>query len=135
MRMIMKRLYGTAIKLLLAIGCSVFAFICVISLIVSAFFQGWGMYSNNRNEFTDYANRFAGTSYATLALSDYKDDFNKDKLSGMNCYYGIIKGENSEDVDFDDASSYLYRNFDITVPDNAYVGYYNMESEFKKSKF
>ncbi|SFH52241.1 Signal transduction histidine kinase [Pseudobutyrivibrio sp. OR37] len=122
----MKPLYNNFSKIMLAIGCSVFAFICVISLVVSVFLQEWRLYSDDRGAFSDYVNRFAGTSYATLALSDYKDDFNKDKLSGMNCYYGIIKGENSEDVDLDDASSYLYRNFDITVPDNAYVGYYKI---------
>ena len=131
----MKPLYNNFSKIMLAIGCSVFAFICVISSIVSVFLQEWRLYSNDRGAFSDYVNKFAGTSYATLALSDYQDDFNKDKLSNMNCYYGIIKGKSSDEVDLDDESEYLYRNFDVVVPDSAYVGYYRItpDTEFELS--
>lgn len=123
----MKRLYNNFSKAMLAIGCSVFAFICVISLIVCAFFQGWNIYSSNSDDFSDYVNRYAGTSYATFALSDYQNDFNKDKLSEMNCYYGIIQGKNSEDVDINDADAYLYKNFDVAkVPNDAYIGNYRI---------
>lgn len=126
----MKRLYNNFSKGLLAIVCSVFAFVCVISLIVCAFFQSWNLYSSNRDDFSDYVNRYAGTSYATLALSDYQGDFNKDKLSDMNCYYGIIQGKSSDDVDINNADVYLYKNFDVTkVPDNAYVGDYRISSD------
>ncbi len=129
----MKPLYNNFSKIMLAIGCSVFAFICVISLVVSVFLQEWRLYSDDRGAFSDYVNNYAGTSYATLALSDYQDDFNKDKLSNMNCYYGIIKGKSSDEVDLDDDSEYLYRNFDVIVPDSAFVGYYRItpDTEFE----
>ncbi|WP_052169782.1 sensor histidine kinase [Pseudobutyrivibrio ruminis] len=128
----MKRLYSNASKILLAVGCTIFAFICVLSLVICAFFQSWKLYSNDKEAFSDFAYRYAGTSYATLALSDNQDDFSKDKLDEMNCYYGIIKGTNAENIDLDDESLYLYKNFTTTVPDNAYVGDYsiNPDTEF-----
>ena len=107
----MKRLYSNASKILLAVGCTIFTFICVLSLVICAFFQSWKLYSNDKDAFSDFVYRYAGTSYATLALSDNQDDFNKDKLDEMNCYYGIIKGTNAENIDFDDESLYLYKNF------------------------
>lgn len=128
----MKRLYSNASKILLAVGCTIFAFICVLSLVICAFFQSWKLYSNDKEAFSDFAYRYAGTSYATLALSDNQDVFNEDKLDKMNCYYGIIKVTNAENIDLDDESLYLYKNFTTTVPDNAYVGDYsiNPDTEF-----
>lgn len=128
----MKRFYNNVSKILLAVGCTIFAFICVLSLVICAFFQSWKLYSNDKDAFSDYVYRYAGTSYATLALSDNQDDFSKDKLDEMNCYYGIIKGANAENIDLDDESLYLYKNFTTTVPDNAYVGDYsiNPDTEF-----
>ena len=118
----MKIFYNNFSKILLGIGCSIFAFISVISLVVCAFFQSMGLYSSRKDEFYDSVNRMAGNGYAALALSDYKDDFNKDKLKDMNCYYGIIKGAYNENTNLDDESIYEYKNFGKNVvPDNAYV--------------
>ena len=118
----MKIFYNNLSKILLGIGCSIFAFISVISLLICAFFQSLGLYSSRKDEFYDSVNRMAGNGYAALALSDYKDDFNKDKLNDMNCYYGIIKGAYNENTNLDDESIYEYKNFGKNVvPDNAYV--------------
>ena len=129
----MKIFYNNLSKILLGIGCSIFAFISVISLLVCAFFQSLGLYSSRKDEFYDSVNQMAGNGYATLALSDYKDDFNKDKLKDMNCYYGIIKGVYNENTNLDDESIYEYKNFDKNVvPDNAYVRtfYIGEDTEF-----
>ena len=118
----MKIFYNNFSKILLGIGCSIFAFISVISLLACAFFQSLGLYSSRKDEFYDSVNRMAGNGYAALALSDYKDDFNKDKLKDMNCYYGIIKGAYNENTNLDDESIYEYKNFGKNVvPDNAYI--------------
>ena len=126
----MKRLYNNLSKILLGIGCSAFAFICVISMVVCAFFQSWQAYSSNSDAFYDYVYRIAGNGYAALALSDYKNDFNQDKLKEMNCNYGIIQGSYNEYTDLDDESIYLYKNFDkVSVPDNAYVRTYHINDD------
>ncbi|MBP3263356.1 hypothetical protein, partial [Pseudobutyrivibrio sp.] len=70
----MKIFYNNFSKILLGIGCSIFAFISVISLLVCAFFQSLGLYSSRKDEFYDSVNQMAGNGYAALALSDYKDD-------------------------------------------------------------
>lgn len=126
----MKIFYNNLSKILLGIGCSIFAFISVIALLVCAFFQSLGLYSSRKDEFYDSVNRMAGNGYAALALSDYKDDFNKDKLKDMNCYYGIIKGAYNENTNLDDESIYEYKNFDKNVvPDNAYVRTFHIGSD------
>ncbi len=124
----MKIFYNNLSKALLSIGCTIFAFICVLSTIVFAFFASWDLYSSKKDAFSDYAYRYAGTSYAVWALSDSKDDFNRDKLDKMNCYYGIIDG-------IDTGDNYLYKNFTGKVPDNAYIGHYHIgkDAEFQLS--
>ena len=118
----MKRLYNNLSKVLLAVGCTVFAFICVISLFVFAVFASIDMYAGKKDAFAENVYRYAGESYAVLALSDSNDNFNKDKLDEMNCYYGIQKGHS-------EGSSYLYKNFDGKVPDNAYIGHYRISDD------
>lgn len=125
----MKRLYNNTSKFLLAVGCTVFAFTCIMSLLVCAYFQGWKMYSNDKNAFAEYMYDYAGDGYATLAFSDSNGNFNQAKLNKMNCYYGIIDGPCTEDLDYDDPSIYLYKNFDSVVPENAFLGFYSISSD------
>ena len=105
----MKRFYSRKAKILLAIACILFATCCLISTIS---YHILGIY-----DFRNRVNTDPGKAYATLALSKYDSDFNADLLNGMNCYYGIIDGNVTEDTDLNDAGTYLYRNFDgISLP-------------------
>ena len=105
----MKRFYSKKAKILLAIACILFATCCLISTIS---YHILGIY-----DFRNRVNTDPGKAYATLALSKYDSDFNADLLNGMNCYYGIIDGNVTEDTDLNDAGTYLYRNFDgISLP-------------------
>ena len=116
----MKRFYSRKAKILLAIACTFF-FVC-FCLSVIAFHE------LNRNGFRDefrkrvYDN--AGNAYAVQALSKYQSGFNVGFLNRMNCYYGIIEGYVSPDIDLNDPSIYLCHNFEgIPVPKDDYFIY------------
>lgn len=132
----MKRLYNNISKALLAVLCTIFAFICLLALITSLFLESWNAYDSRRDAFCDEVYRHAAKGYATLAMSDNEGDFNRDKLNKLNCYYGIIKDKYSENTDLSDTSLYLYQNFkNVKVPDNAFVRTYHIspETEYKLS--
>ncbi len=58
--------------------------------------------------------------YSIQALSDYKGKFNRDKLDKTNFRYGVIECDKDEldDIDLNDPSSYVTRNFDKKVTED-----------------
>ena len=132
----MKRFYSKAGKVFLGITCIVFTLIFLVSSISAGILGGRGLFSKDSSEFESNMNRIAGRSYATLALSKYKKDFNADRMEKSNCYYGIIQSEGSEDIDLTDDSIYLYHNFKGSdLPKNYFFEEYSLndESEFNIS--
>ena len=112
----MKRFYSKKAKILLAIACIFFAMSFFISAV--AYFVIFDSSMLGYDEFRKNIYESAGNAYAALALSKYDSDFNAGLLNNMDCYYGIIEGEVTDDTDLNNNETYVYRNFDgISVPD------------------
>ena len=95
-------------------------------------FENKLFYTNDASRYTleNEVNRAAGEAYAVLALSKYDSDFNVEMLNRMNCYYGIIETDNISNLDLNDNSIYLYRNFDgVSVPNDYYIRSYTINSK------
>ena len=124
----MKRFYSKSGKLVLSAICIVFALIFVISFLSCVYLGYWGLFSGSKNKFKNEMYEIAGLDYAAWILSEKDSGFTSKKLSEMNCYYGVIEGKQSDDLDYNSASSYLYKNFDgVKVPKNASIGTYGID--------
>ena len=125
----MKRFYSRAGKIFLAITCIVFTFLFSVSLFACGIMGNWGLFSSNNSDFEKELYRMAGNDYVAWILASEDDGFTSGRLDGMNCYYGVIKGKDTDDVDFKSDSSYVYRNFkNIDVPKDAYKEYYGIDA-------
>ena len=107
----MKRFYTKSGKVILSAICIVFALIFVISFLSCVYLGYWGLFSGSKNKFKSEMQEIAGLDYAAWILSEKDSGFTSKKLSEMNCYYGVIEGKQSDDLDYNSASSYLYKNF------------------------
>ncbi len=126
----MKRFYSRAGKIFLGITCTVFTFIFAVSVFACGILGNWGLFSSNTSEFKNELYKEAGRDYATWILYNADNGFTSGRLEGMNCYYGVIAGKETKDIDLNSDSSYIYRNFkDVKVPKNAFKNYYGIDSD------
>ena len=126
----MKRFYSRAGKIFLGITCTVFTFIFAFSIFACGILGNWGLFSSNTSEFKNELYKEAGRDYATWILYNADNGFTSGRLEGMNCYYGVIAGKETKDIDLNSDSSYIYRNFkDVKVPKNAFKNYYGIDSD------
>ena len=118
----MKRFYSKKAKILSAIACIFFTacfFVCLAATYIfknTVYTARDGVYGDvPKFELDAYYD--AGNAYAVQVLSKYDSGFTSELLDKMNCYYGVIEGDITNDTDLNDNSIYLYRNFDgINVP-------------------
>lgn len=124
----MKRFYSRAGKIFLGINCTVFTIIFAFSFLACAILGNWGLFSSNNSEFKKSIYNLAGADYAAWILANEKSGFTSESLQDMNCYYGIIEGNHTEEDDYNEDSIYLYRNFkDVDVPTDAYINSYRID--------
>ncbi|MCR5416737.1 MAG: HAMP domain-containing histidine kinase [Pseudobutyrivibrio sp.] len=116
----MRKIYKKSSKVILGVLCSGFGLIFIASLILSCFWANYGLYTST-DTFKKSIYDEAGSAYAVWAMAGANDNFNAKTLNKLNCNYGVIESNYSSNLDLNDDSIYEYRNFDTTVPEDAYV--------------
>lgn len=126
----MKRFYTKSGKVILSIICIIFSLIFSASFLACVLLENWGLYSSTRQEFKQTLRDMAGGDYSVWILSEANSGFQSEKLSQMNCYYGVIEGNDVSNIDLNNTSNYIYNNFNGTkVPENAYVDRYGIDKD------
>ena len=94
----MKRFYSKKAKILSAIACIFFTacfFVCFAATYIfknTVYTARDGVYGDVP-EFELDAYYDAGNAYAVQVLSKYDSGFTSELLDKMNCYYGVIEGD------------------------------------------
>ncbi|MCR4797914.1 MAG: HAMP domain-containing histidine kinase [Lachnospiraceae bacterium] len=118
----MKLFYTRTGKIFLGIISTISAFAFAVLIFLCAVFGSFGLFSSNTSDFDKELKEYAAQDYAAWVFYEADRGYTSDRLESMNCYYGIIAGDDISEMNLDLDSNYLYRNFSgIRVPKDAFI--------------
>lgn len=108
------------------IGITISGVVFLGSIVGAIVIQEAGMYDYEEEEFRKEAYESVAAHYSIRALDNMENQGEK-KWNDTNFRYGIVKAENIDDIDWNDESIYVERNFSYEVTeDDLYLRKYEI---------
>ncbi len=134
----MSKVYKRSSHLLYTIGICVFSMIMISSIVILNALDDCGLMYTSGTSLKKLLMDQAAYDYSIWALSDKDGDYNEEFMNEKGCNIGIIETDNGNlgDLDLNDSSTYIYRNFDQELPAQYYMTnvYTSDDSEFYLSE-
>lgn len=130
----MSKVYKRSSHLLYTIGICVFSMIMISSIVILNALNDCGLMYTSGTSLKKLLMDQAAYDYSIWALSDKDGNYNEEFMNEKGCNIGIIETDNGNlgDLDLNDSSTYIYRNFDQELPAQYYMTnvYTSDDSEF-----
>ena len=130
----MSKVYKRSSHLLYTIGICVFSMIMISSIVILNALDDCGLMYTSGTSLKKLLMDQAAYDYSIWALSDKDGNYNEEFMNKKGCNIGIIETDNGNlgDLDLNDSSTYIYRNFDQELPAQYYMTnvYTSDDSEF-----
>ena len=134
----MSKVYKRSSHLLYTIGICVFSMIMISSIVILNALNDCGLMYTSGTSLKKLLMDQAAYDYSIWALSDKDGNYNEEFMNEKGCNIGIIETDNGNlgDLDLNDSSTYIYRNFDQELPAQYYMTnvYTSDDSEFYLSE-
>ena len=134
----MSKVYKRSSHLLYTIGICVFSMIMISSIVILNALDDCGLMYTSGTSLKKLLMDQAAYDYSIWALSDKDGNYNEEFMNEKGCNIGIIETDNGNlgDLDLNDSSTYIYRNFDQELPAQYYMTnvYTSDDSEFYLSE-
>ncbi|MCR4636857.1 MAG: HAMP domain-containing histidine kinase [Butyrivibrio sp.] len=134
----MSKVYKRSSHLLYTIGICVFFMIMISSIVILNALNDCGLMYTSGTSLKKLLMDQAAYDYSIWALSDKDGNYNEEFMNEKGCNIGIIETDNGNlgDLDLNDSSTYIYRNFDQELPAQYYMTnvYTSDDSEFYLSE-
>lgn len=134
----MSKVYKRSSHLLYTIGICVFLMIMISSIVILNALNDCGLMYTSGTSLKKLLMDQAAYDYSIWALSDKDGNYNEEFMNEKGCNIGIIENDNGNlgDLDLNDSSTYIYRNFDQELPAQYYMTnvYTSDDSEFYLSE-
>ena len=134
----MSKVYKRSSHLLYTIGICVFSMIMISSIVILNALDDCGLMYTSGTSLKKLLMDQAAYDYSIWALSDKDCNYNEEFMNEKGCNIGIIETDNGNlgDLDLNDSSTYIYRNFDQELPAQYYMTnvYTSDDSEFYLSE-
>lgn len=134
----MSKVYKRSSHLLYTIGICVFSMIMISSIVILNALDDCGLMYTSGTSLKKLLMDQAAYDYSIWALSDKDGNYNEEFMNKKGCNIGIIETDNGNlgDLDLNDSSTYIYRNFDQELPAQYYMTnvYTTDDSEFYLSE-
>lgn len=134
----MSKVYKRSSHLLYTIGICVFSMIMISSIVILNALDDCGLMYTSGTSLKKLLMDQAAYDYSIWALSDKDGNYNEEFMNEKGCNIGIIETDNGNlgDLDLNDSSTYVYRNFDQELPAQYYMTnvYTSDDSEFYLSE-
>ena len=134
----MSKVYKRSSHLLYTIGICVFSMIMISSIVILNALDDCGLMYTSGTSLKKLLMDQAAYDYSIWALSDKDGNYNEEFMNEKGCNIGIIETDNGNlgDLDLNDSSTYIYRNFDQELPAQYYMTnvYTTDDSEFYLSE-
>lgn len=134
----MSKVYKRSSHLLYTIGICVFSMIMISSIVILNSLDDCGLMYTSGSSLKKLLMDQAAYDYSIWALSDKDGNYNEEFMNEKGCNIGIIETDNGNlgDLDLNDSSTYIYRNFDQELPAQYYMTnvYTSDDSEFYLSE-
>ncbi len=134
----MSKVYKRSSHLLYTIGICVFSMIMISSIVILNALNDCGLMYTSGTSLKKLLMDQAAYDYSIWALSDKDGNYNEEFMNEKGCNIGIIETDNGNlgDLDLNDSSTYIYRNFDQELPAQYYMTnvYTSDDSEFSLSE-
>lgn len=134
----MSKVYKRSSHLLYTIGICVFLMIMISSIVILNALNDCGLMYTSGTSLKKILMDQAAYDYSIWALSDKDGNYNEEFMNEKGCNIGIIENDNGNlgNLDLNDSSTYIYRNFDQELPAQYYMTnvYTSDDSEFYLSE-
>lgn len=134
----MSKVYKRSSHLLYTIGICAFLMILISSIVILNALDDCGLMYTSGTSLKKLLMDQAAYDYSVWALSDKDGNYNEEFMNEKGCNIGIIETDNGNlgDLDLNDSSTYIYRNFDQELPAQYYMTnvYTSDDSEFYLSE-
>lgn len=134
----MSKVYKRSSHLLYTIGICVFLMIMISSIVILNALNDCGLMYTSGTSLKKLLMDQAAYDYSIWALSDKDGNYNEEFMNEKGCNIGIIENDNGNlgNLDLNDSSTYIYRNFDQELPAQYYMTnvYTSDDSEFYLSE-